>query len=182
MKNKKIKSKKESPAKPSDTSQPQKIKVTAEALKNGTVLCALILRFLNNRTKENMFSVLSCLKDSNIWLPAKISMNGQEIDTMGLQNNGIMQPIKGSFTVRPQIIKMKDGDMIMPIYSRKENIKSENMKGFSVVNLPYEKCLEMLDTIEGCTRIVVDPYLYNVVLDEDLIGISKRLPSQLSKK
>ncbi len=159
----------------------KRIKVTPEALKNGTVLCGLILRFLHNRTKENMFSVLSCLKDSAVWIPAKISMDGKDVDTLGLNENGIMQPIKGRFTVRPQILKTKDGNIIMPIYSRRENIKGENIKGFSIANIPYDKCLEMLDGIENCDQIVVDPYLYNVVLDEDLIKISKRLPSRLQQ-
>lgn len=180
MKNKKNKKNIASHTEKENTTQT--VKVTAEALKNGTVLCALILRFLNNRTKENMFSVLSCLKDSDVWIPAKISMNGQNVDTMGLQDNGIMQPVKGSFTVRPQVLKTKDGEIIMPVYSRRENIKKENIPGFSIANLPYEKCVEMLSGIENCSKIVVDPYLYNVILDEDLIEISKKLPSQIGRK
>lgn len=171
--------KKNPPKSQKNTNETTTIKVTAEALKNGTVLCALILRFLHDRSRENMFSVLSCLKDSDIWIPAVISMNGQNVDTLGLQDNGIMQPVKGRFTVRPQIIKTKDEKLIMPIYSRRENIKPENIKGFSVANLPYTKCLEMLEGIEGCNEIIVDPYLYNLLLDEDLIKISQKLPSQL---
>ena len=46
----------------------EKITITPEMLRDGTVLCGLIIRFINNRTKENMLAVLSCLRDSNVFV------------------------------------------------------------------------------------------------------------------
>lgn len=157
-----------------------KTKITADMLKSGEVLSALILRFLNNRNKENMLALLSCLRDSNIWMPARVSNAGRGLEVDTSHGSPIMAPAKHKLVVKPQIYKAKDGNMYLPIYSRRENIKKENVKDFSVVNIPYEQCLEMLDGIPNCSRIVVDPHLYNVALDEDLIKVTKRLPSRLS--
>ncbi len=160
----------------------KKVKVTPEMLKNGELLSALILRFLNNRNKENMFTVLSCLRDSNVWLPATVTMDEKDLEVGGEGDNPVMFPVKQKMIVKPQIYKAKDDKLYVPIYSRKENVKSENLKGASLVNLPYEKCIDLLAEIEGCDRFVLDPHLYNVVLDEDLVRISQKLPSRLSKQ
>lgn len=157
------------------------IKITPEMLKNGDVLAALILRFLNNRTKENMLSVLSCLRDGNVFLPAKVTMNGNDMKIGGLGDNPVMFPVQHKITIKPQLYKATDGNVYIPLYSRKENARSEHLKGAALVNLPYLKCVEMLEENEACSRFVIDPHLYNIVLDEELVAISKKLPSRLSK-
>lgn len=162
------------------SSQPKRVKITAESLKDGTVLNALILRFLNNRSQENMFAVLTCLKDSCVWLPAVVTMKGADIELLAKENS-IAVPVKHSMTVKPQILGTKDGSQYIPIYSRKENMQHESMKGFSSVNLPYVQVLKILDGLEGIDQIVVDPFLNNLVLDDNLIGVSKKLPSHLKK-
>ncbi len=156
--------------------------VTPEMLKNGDVLCGLVVRFIKNRNKENMFSLLSCLRDSNLFVPAAVTTDAENVDPNGNTDNSVMFPAKGTITVTPQYYKAKDGFIYMPVYSRMENARQENLKGASLVNMPYENCLELLDAAENCTRLVLDPHLYNVVLDEDLIRISKKLPSRLKRE
>lgn len=158
----------------------KKFKVTPEMLQNGELLSALILRFLNNRNKENMFTVLSCLRDSNVWLPATVTADGENLEVGEASENPIMFPAKQKIVIKPQVYKAKDEKLYVPIYSRRENVKSENLKGASLVNIPFEKCIEVLGGIEGCERFVLDPHIYNVVLDEDLVRIAQKLPSRLS--
>lgn len=156
-------------------------KVTAEMLKNGDVLCGLIIRFLHNRTKENMFSLLSCLRDSNVFVPSNLSAEPNTAEIGGKGDNPIMFPVKQSIKITPQIYKATDGNLYMPLYSRQVNARPEHLKGASLVNMPYTECLKMLKNAQGCSRFVLDPHLYNVVLDEDLVRISGELPSRLSK-
>ena len=156
--------------------------VTPEMLKNGDVLCGLVVRFIKNRNKENMFSLLSCLRDSNLFVPATVTTDAKNVDPSGSIDNPVMFPAKGTVTITPQYYKAKDGFIYMPVYSRMENARQENLKGASLVNMPYENCLELLASSENCTRLVLDPHLYNVVLDEDLIRISKKLPSRLKRE
>ena len=156
--------------------------VTPEMLKSGEVLCGLVVRFIKNRNKENMFSLLSCLRDSNLFVPANVTTNADNLDLNGKKGNSVMFPAKGTLTVKPQYYKAKDGFVYLPLYTRMENARQSNLKGASLVNMPYENCLEMLEASEDCTRFLLDPYLYNVVLDEDLIRISKKLPSRLKRQ
>ena len=159
----------------------EKIKITPEMLKNGDVLAALILRFLNNRSKENMMSVFMCLREGNVFIPADVQMNGNDLKIGGAGDNPIMFPASHQIQIKPQFYKATDGKIYMPLYSRRENAKPSELKGVPLVNLPYLKCVEMLEENDMCSRFVIDPKLYNVVLDEDLIEISKSFPSRLEK-
>ena len=160
----------------------EKVKITPEMLKDGTVLCGLVLRFINNRNQENMFSLLSCLRDSNVFVPCEVNMNGSDLEIAGKGDNPVMFPAKHKITIKPQLYRDKDGVVYMPFYTRQENAKQKDLQGASLVNLPYEKLVEMLGDNDECGSFVVDPYLYNVVLDEDLVRISMELPSRLSKR
>ena len=161
---------------------PEHIEITPEMLKDGTVLCGLVLRFINNRTKENMFSLLSCLRDSNVFVPAEINMDGRDLEIGGSGDNPVMFPVKHKIRFKPQLYRATDGNVYMPFYTRQENAKPRELSGASLVNLPYEQLVRMLGDNDECSRFVVDPKLYNVVLDEELIRISMELPSRLSKK
>jgi len=166
---------------PNTDNTPKTFKVTPEMLKNGDVLCGLIIRFLHNRTKENMFSLLSCLRDSNVFVPSTISADPTMTEVGGKGDNPIMFPVKQSIKITPQVYKATDGNLYIPLYSRQVNVRPEYLKGASLVNMPYTECLKILKNAEGCSRFVLDPHLYNVVLDEDLVRISGQLPSRLSK-
>ncbi len=163
-----------------DNNKNEKFKVTPEMLKDGTVLCGLVLRFLNNKTQENMFSLLSCLRDSNVFVPCEVNMNGDDLEVEN--DNEVMFPVKHKIQFKPQLYKATDGNVYMPFYTRQENAKPSELQGASLVNLPYEKLVEMLKDNGECNRFVIDPKLYNVVLDEDLVRISMELPSRLGKK
>lgn len=169
-------------ARVTDNSQtPEEIRITPQTLSDGTVLCGLILRFLHNRTKENMMAVLGCLRDSNVFVPAQVSTDGETLETNGA-DNPVMFPVKHHIKFTPQLYKATDGNIYMPFYSRRENAHQKNLEGASLVNLPYIQLVEMLGNYSECSRFVIDPKLYNVILDEDLIRISTQLPSRLAQK
>lgn len=158
------------------------VKITADTLKSGEVLAALILRFLNNRTKENLVSVLSCLRDSKVWLPADMEVDKAVIPLDESGDVPVILPTKQNVSVTPYTYKAKDGNYYMPIYSRRENVRKENVRdGCALLNIPYTECVKMLDQNESCSRFVLDPHLYNVVLTENMIDITKQMPSRLSQ-
>ncbi len=150
------------------------IKITAEALKNGDVLCALIVRFMKNRNEQSMMSVLYCLRDSNLFMPADVAVEGK-----GVIPNQPIYPAVQNIVIRPKMMKAADGYNYVPLFSREINAKAGQLKDYSLVNLPYIKCIDMLAQLDNCSRFVIDPFLYNFVLTENLIDISKKLPSRL---
>ena len=162
-------------------SVPEQIKITPESLRDGTVLCGFVLRFLNNRSKENMFTLLSCLRDSNVFVPAEVNLDGGDM-TVPAGDNPVMFPVQHKIRFKPQLYKATDGNVYMPFYTRQENAKPSELKGASLVNLPYMQLVDMLADNPEVSRFVIDPKLYNVILDEELVRISKELPSRLSKR
>ncbi len=159
----------------------ERIKITPEMLKDGTVLCGLVLRFINNRNQENMFSLLSCLRDSNVFVPCEVNMNGSDLEIGGRGDNPVMFPVHHKMTIKPQLYKATNGNVYMPFYTRQENAKPSQLKDASLINLPYMQLVDMLHDNESCSGFVADPLLYNVVLDEDLVRISTELPSRLAR-
>ena len=153
------------------------VKITPEALANGDVLCALIVRFLKNRTEENMMSVLFCLRDSNVFMPADVTIGGKEID-----KSLPIYPTVQNISVKPQLMKAADGNYYIPRFSREINAKAGELKKANLVNLPYMKCIDILENTKMCKRFVIDPYLYNFVLTENAIDISKKLRSRLENQ
>lgn len=153
------------------------VKITPEALANGDVLCALIVRFIKNRTQENMMSVLFCLRDSNVFMPAEVTIGGNKIDT-----SQPIYPAVQNVVIKPKLMKAADGFNYVPLFSREINAKAGELKKADLVNLPYLKCVEILEGIENCGRFVIDPYLYNFVLTENAVDISKQLPSRLDSR
>ncbi len=152
----------------------EKIKITAEALKNGDVLCALIVRFIHNRNEANMMSVLHCLRDSNVFMAVDVAVSRE-----GEAPSEPIVLVKRQLMVQPKILSAADGFNYVPLFSREINSKAGLLKNAQLVNLPYLKCIEMLRGMDNCSRFVVDPFLYNFVLTENLIDISSKLPSKL---
>ena len=151
-----------------------KVKITAETLKNGDVLCALIVRFIHNRNEANMMSVLHCLRDSNVFMAADVAVSNEG----GAPTEPIIL-VKRKVMIKPKMLVAADGYNYVPIFSREINSKAGLLKDAQLVNLPYLKCIEMLNEMDDCRRFVVDPFLYNFVLTENLIDISSKLPSKL---
>ena len=153
------------------------VKITPEALANGDVLCALVVRFLKNRTRENMMSVLFCLRDSNVFMPAEITIGGNKIDA-----SKPIYPAVQNVVIKPRLMKAADGNYYIPLFSREINAKAGELKKANLVNLPYMKCIDILENTKMCKRFVIDPYLYNFVLTENAIDISKKLRSRLENQ
>ena len=125
-----------------------------------------------------MITVLSCLRDSNVFMPAQVAVGNVKSEAP----NSVIYPAVSNVVVKPQLMKAKDGNTYLPVFSREINAKAGLLKNSNLVNLPYMECVKMLGDIEDCAKIVVDPFLYNLVLDEDLIKISKEIPSRLEKE
>ena len=122
-------------------------------------------------------SVLFCLRDSNVFMPAEVTIGGKEID-----KSMPIYPAVQNISIKPQLMKAADGNYYIPLFSREINAKAGELKKANLVNLPYTKCIDILENAEKCSRFVIDPYLYNFVLTENVIDISKHLPSRLENQ
>ncbi len=154
------------------TAVPDKAK---EALRNGEVLNVFAQRFSSDRTKENMIGVLSCLRDTFVFVPAKVKVDGIDPAELAAKGNPVMLPAKKAIAISPQILASSGGDRCIPIYSLKEHIQKDKLMGYSVINMPYVKVVEMMRSLGKCDKLVLDPFSYNIMLTEKLIDISLKL-------
>lgn len=146
---------------------------TAAALKDGTVLCGLILRFLNNKTNDNMGAVLACLRDSSVYIPCEVKADSS--GTVTPRADLPIMPVRQQITIKPQLYKAKDGKVYMPFYTRRENARQSELQGASLVNLPYDKAVAMMRDNSAVGGFLVDPKLYNLVLTRELAEISMNI-------
>ena len=54
--------------------------VKRETLEGGNVLRALVAQFNNDRTEQNLFALLRCLRDSFIWIPCNAVISNEDAE------------------------------------------------------------------------------------------------------
>ena len=156
-------------------------KITKEVLASGRVLLALKCSFLENRSKETLFPLLSCLRDSVVYVPVNLLIS--ERDTVQLTSCKAGDYFKNQDEIRmkPDILESPDKKRWLPIFSQREQIPKEYVAGFSTVNLSVLRCLKLAHAQENMDGIVLDAFGDAVALPFEIADIISEIPSRLSQ-
>ena len=60
-----------------------------EALMDGHVLRMFISQFMREQSKENLFNILYCLRDSYVWIPATYNLTPEQEAQLHKMQKGI---------------------------------------------------------------------------------------------
>ncbi len=140
-------------------------KLTKEALADGKVLRYLVDRFYEKRQEDRLEAVLTCLRDSEVWVPLTSPVPKGE------------DPLN-----RWDILSHTDGARFFVAFSQMEAVPEEYAGDRVWERKHFMDCVSRFrktDTVEG---IVLDPFSRSMILDSDLIGYVFTLPSQLGKQ
>ncbi|WP_295631810.1 SseB family protein, partial [uncultured Intestinimonas sp.] len=101
-------------------------KVSPKTLENGKVLCYLKLRFLEDIGDEQaMAALLSCLRDSNVWVPCQVRMEAEDLEQFQAAKAGEIITTQEETRLVPDILRAKDGALYFPMFSQREQIPEE---------------------------------------------------------
>jgi hypothetical protein len=156
----------------------------AETLENGNVLARLLRMFAEERTNENAFGILRCLRDSFVSVPCSIRISDEDMEQFTHSQVGdIVQP-KGEIGMKPDIlINNATQERVLPVFSQDKQIPEEYGANFSRLRMPFiDVCNGMFKGMKDVTAIVVDPFTVSFTLSEELINIVTKLPSEIDEE
>lgn len=160
---------------------PTNVTMSEKENEKETLLSCMIERQHSTPSEKNLKSMFNALLDSSIYVPVKFIMSKEEEKKIAdaIKNNQPL-PTPQNMRVAPQLLANKDGEKIMPWFSRKFEIKSTQTEGISFIRLEVNKAIEMADNMPDAFDIVFDLYSHPVklTLDEIIEGISNSTPEK----
>lgn len=154
--------------------------IERKTLEDGKVLLVLKHGFIENRCTETFIPFLSCLRDSEVWVPMiAILSEADQQSLLGVREGDLWQN-KEEIRMKPDTLRSPDGKLWFPVFTQKEQIPEDYAQGFSIVPLPTLRCLNMAHAIDGVEGIVVDAFTDTVVLEFELADIMENIPSRLA--
>lgn len=156
-------------------------KVSPKTLENGKVLCYLKLRFLEDIGDEQaMAALLSCLRDSNVWVPCQVRMEAEDLEQFQAAKAGEVITTQEETRLAPDILRAKDGALYFPMFSQREQIPEEYGAHFSLLSIPALRCLSMAHAAEDVEGLVLDAFTRPLMLPFQIADTLPELPSHLA--
>lgn len=158
---------------------PTKIQLPEGEIEKETMLSCMIERQQSTPSEKNLASMFNALKDAFVYIPVKLLISKEEQKKIAEAiQSGKKVPQNPNMRVSPQLLVNKDGDKIMPWFSREAEIKSRKNDGVTFMRIQVKKAVELADNMPDAFEIVLDLYTHpvKVTLDEMIAGINGETP------
>ncbi len=154
--------------------------VKRETLANGKVLRALVVQFEERRTEENLIGLLTCLRDSFVWIPCNVEMDNIDMEKFLGAKKGDTITTEGNIRMVPDILKNGE-DLFLPVFSSNDQMGEEYGSHFSKVQKHFFQAMSMAMARENVVGIVLDAFTHPFVIEKKLFDLIGRLPSQIDE-
>ena len=138
-----------------------------DSLADGSILWEIKTRFLANKTQENLLTLLSCLRDSDMYVPVK-----------SYEKNSLPEDT-GELLLKIDILEDENQERYFPVFSSKRETPSDYQTKVEFVNLPMIKCITMAQEREGLQGMVLDPFTDAFLMPPQIAEIILELDSHL---
>lgn len=152
--------------------------IDAKTLESGKVLLYLKHNFLENRSRETLFPVLSCLRDSQVIVPMNVTICKEDEEMFKNAQAGDTVSICGDIRLKPDILQNGDS-FFFPMFSNMEQIPEDYGAHFSTINLSVLQCIEMAKSYKQVGGLVLDAFTEPMVLEYGIADIILQLESRL---
>ena len=165
-------------------------KLTAEDLEDGSLLKEAVIAFNKERTRENMFSVLTLLRDSYVWVPCNVVLGeqdqammeklledaGNDLDSL----TGTTVTMRDNIRMIPDILQAGD-DLFFPVFSSVEEM-GEYGQGLSNVQKHILEVIPLArNNPKHVSGIVLNAFTESFVLHKDLFDMIEQMDSRLDE-
>ena len=158
-------------------------KVSPETLENGKVLRYLKMRFLGDIGDQGaMMALLSCLRDSQVWVPFQVHMAQEDVEQFERSCVGDVVTTREEVRLKPDTLRDRNGALYFPIFSQKEQIPQEYGAQFSLVSVPALQALSMAHGLEGVVGLVLDGFTDPLLLPLQTADLMAQLSSRLESE
>lgn len=152
--------------------------IEAKTLESGKVLLYLKYNFIENRSQETLFPLLSCLRDSQVIVPMNVIVSEADEDMFMNVKVGDVVSTNDEIRLKPDILQNGD-NFFFPMFSNAEQIPEDYGSHFSTINLSVLQCIEMSKSYEHVCGLVLDAFTDPVVLEYDLADLIPQFESRL---
>lgn len=152
--------------------------ITRETLESGRVLLALKRHFIEKSSKENLFALLSCLRDSMVIVPITVTMS--DVDEVAFLNakKGDTVTTEESVRLKPDIM-IQGEDLYFPMFTNADQMP-EDYVGFSTLEISVVQCIDLAKGMGDLTGLVLDPLTEEtVIIPFDLADVILQIESRL---
>lgn len=147
-----------------------------EMLEGGHIVTELIKDFLVNKTEENLKTLMSCLRSSDVFISVEVQFSEEDRKMFAGMNPGDKISPKDKVKINPGIIRTKEGKVYFPVFTMKEKIPEDRMKNASVMKIPFTECIKMTMAGKDTEAMVVNPFSDNFLLNKPNLEIISKLP------
>ncbi len=143
-------------------------KVTRETLADGNMLRYLKNRFMNDRSQDNLISLLACLRDSVVLVPMNIAGDSEGVNPV---------PVR----YRPELLRGPDGGLYFPVFTQKETIPETFESNFTWTPVEAVQCVRMAHSENGITGLVIDAFTEVLTMPMNVADLIEKIPSSLAE-
>ncbi len=152
--------------------------IDKKTLESGKVLLYLKREFLSNRSKETLFPLLSCLRDSDVIVPVNVTVSDSDMKKFLNSKEGDIVTTSDEIRCKPDILKNGD-KFFFPMFSNKEQIPKEYGRNFSSIVLSVMQCIKMAKSYEHVCGLVLDAFTEPLVLEYDIADLIPAFESRI---
>ena len=131
-----------------------------EALMDGHVLRMFISQFMREQSKENLFNILYCLRDSYVWIPATYNLTPEQEAQLHKMQKGIKAGEGKGIVFQPDILM--DGD-----------------SNFTRIQKHFLEAMDVADSNAQLTGIVIDAFTVPFTVIKKNFNMIRTLPSNM---
>ena len=154
--------------------------VNRETLANGNVLKALIVRYMNEKSERNYFAVLSCLRDSFIWIPGTVKMSDEDMEKF--KNGKVGDEITTEFDVKFEPDILQNGiTKFLPVFSSPEEM-GEYGNQMSKIQKHFFEAMSFSMAKEETVGIVVNAFSTTFIVPKELFEAIGQMPSNIDEE
>lgn len=156
------------------------MRITRETLSSGNVLKALIVRFLKDSSQENLIPVLSCLRDSFVWIPGTMQLSEADMLKFANSREGDVVTNDSVIKFEPDILQNGE-DKFYPVFSSIEEM-GEYGDNFSKVEKHFFEAMSYAMGKEETVGIVVNAFSCPFIVPKDWFDIIGNMPSNIEEE
>ena len=147
-----------------------------EMLASGEIVTELIKDFMINKNEYNFKTVMSCLRDSDVYISARMVFSEEDQKRFAQAKKGEKVIPKDKVKLNPGLLKTKDGKVYFPVFTMEEKIPEDQKKNAPALKIPFMECIKMVLGVPSTEAMVVNPFSENLLLNKNNLEIISKLP------
>lgn len=136
----------------------------------------LKMNFLNTPNRETLAKLLDALKETALFIPVSIQMDKQDQEKFLKGKKGDIVQTEHDMEMKPDVLKDKDGNLFLPVFSNVSQIPQDYAQKFSQIQFPTIQCIQMAHALSNLSGLVLDAFTEPFTMPFDIADILLNVP------